>query len=238
VSGTSCGCAGEGWQCSRRGVAAARYRSRQWRAFSAAAAGVLVNVGAPNIVTSAHYLMFGFAVAAVLGVLPAVASIRTPAQKRPARAITDRKYTDDPRRATRQAHIGRSVNKGPVATTDLFICASRGRLRSRRAGVRPDRVPLARPARLGPPVGSAGLRPWRCRRRGTYCRVVKAAQPLPLQTPESPYSPERHNGSSLRSVPRALSRLGARGASRGVGSCRHQVPASGVPPGEPSQRFD
>ena len=49
-------------------------------AFSTAAAGVLVNLGAPNMVTSAHYLMFGFAVAAVLGVLPAVASMRTPAQ--------------------------------------------------------------------------------------------------------------------------------------------------------------
>jgi MFS family permease len=48
-------------------------------AFSAAAAGVLVNLGAPDLVTSAHYLMFGFAAAAVLGVLPAVASMRSPA---------------------------------------------------------------------------------------------------------------------------------------------------------------
>jgi MFS family permease len=45
-------------------------------AFSAAAAGVLVNLGAPDVVTSARYLMFGFAVAAVLGVLPAAAAMR------------------------------------------------------------------------------------------------------------------------------------------------------------------
>jgi MFS family permease len=46
-------------------------------AFSTAAAGVLVNLGAPDLVASAHYLMFGFAVAAVLGVFPAMASLRT-----------------------------------------------------------------------------------------------------------------------------------------------------------------
>ena len=45
-------------------------------AFSAAAAGVLVNLGAPNIVTSAHYLTIGFAVASALGVLPAIAATR------------------------------------------------------------------------------------------------------------------------------------------------------------------
>jgi MFS family permease len=47
-------------------------------AFSAAAAGVLVNLGAPDIVTSAHYLLIGFAIAAVLGVLPAMAAVRGP----------------------------------------------------------------------------------------------------------------------------------------------------------------
>jgi MFS family permease len=51
-------------------------------AFSAAAAGVLVNLGAPDTVLSANYLMFGFAVAAALGVLPAVAATR---RKRPHR---------------------------------------------------------------------------------------------------------------------------------------------------------
>jgi MFS family permease len=45
-------------------------------AFSAAAAGVLVNLGAPNTVTSAHYLMAGFALASALGVLPAAAATR------------------------------------------------------------------------------------------------------------------------------------------------------------------
>jgi hypothetical protein len=49
-------------------------------AFSAAAAGVLVNLGAPNIVTSAHNLIYGFAVAAVLGVLPAAVSVRSSAR--------------------------------------------------------------------------------------------------------------------------------------------------------------
>ncbi|MEV6908127.1 MFS transporter [Amycolatopsis sp. NPDC051071] len=46
-------------------------------AFSAATAGVLVNLGAPDTVASAHLLVFGFAVAAVLGVFPAMASVRT-----------------------------------------------------------------------------------------------------------------------------------------------------------------
>jgi MFS family permease len=41
-------------------------------AFSAAAAGVLVNLGVPDLVTSAHYLTFGFAAVAALGVLPAM----------------------------------------------------------------------------------------------------------------------------------------------------------------------
>ncbi|MET0236078.1 MAG: MFS transporter [Kibdelosporangium sp.] len=45
-------------------------------AFSAAAAGVLVNLGAPDVVASAHYLLFGFAIAAVLGVFPALAAMR------------------------------------------------------------------------------------------------------------------------------------------------------------------
>lgn len=45
-------------------------------AFSAAAAGVLVNLGAPGLLTSAHYLFFGFAVVAALGVLPARAAAR------------------------------------------------------------------------------------------------------------------------------------------------------------------
>ncbi|TWF74473.1 MFS transporter [Pseudonocardia hierapolitana] len=40
-------------------------------AFSAALAGVLVNLGAPSLVTSAHYLLFGFAAVVVLGVAPA-----------------------------------------------------------------------------------------------------------------------------------------------------------------------
>jgi MFS family permease len=40
-------------------------------AFSAALAGVLVNLGAPSMLTSAHYLLFGFALVAALGVLPA-----------------------------------------------------------------------------------------------------------------------------------------------------------------------
>jgi hypothetical protein len=35
-----------------------------------------VNLGAPNIVTSAHYLTIGFAVASALGVLPAIAATR------------------------------------------------------------------------------------------------------------------------------------------------------------------
>jgi MFS family permease len=47
-------------------------------AFSAAAAGVLVNLGAPDTVTSAHYLMTGFAIVVVLGVFPAVAAVRRP----------------------------------------------------------------------------------------------------------------------------------------------------------------
>jgi len=46
-------------------------------AFSTAAAGVLVNLGT-DIVASAHHLMFGFAVAVVLGVFPAMASMRRP----------------------------------------------------------------------------------------------------------------------------------------------------------------
>lgn len=45
-------------------------------AFSAAAAGVLVNLGAPDVVAAARYLMFGFAVAVVLGVVPAAAATR------------------------------------------------------------------------------------------------------------------------------------------------------------------
>jgi len=40
-------------------------------AFSAALAGVLVNLGGSNLLTSAHYLLFGFAAVVVLGVLPA-----------------------------------------------------------------------------------------------------------------------------------------------------------------------
>jgi MFS family permease len=52
-------------------------------AFSAAAAGVLVNLGAPDLVASAHYLLFGFAAAAVLGVLPAMASVRDRRARRP-----------------------------------------------------------------------------------------------------------------------------------------------------------
>lgn len=43
--------------------------------FSAAAAGVIVNLGA-DLVTSAHYLLFGFAAVTVLGVLPARAATR------------------------------------------------------------------------------------------------------------------------------------------------------------------
>ncbi|MGN9911246.1 MFS transporter [Phytohabitans sp. LJ34] len=49
-------------------------------AFSAALAGVLVNLGAPDLLTSAHYLLFGFAAVVALGVLPARAV------HRPARA--------------------------------------------------------------------------------------------------------------------------------------------------------
>jgi MFS family permease len=48
-------------------------------AFSAALAGVLVNLGSPSMVTSAHYLLFGFAIVAALGVLPA----RSVAARRP-----------------------------------------------------------------------------------------------------------------------------------------------------------
>jgi hypothetical protein len=40
-------------------------------AFSVALAGVLVNLGAPSLVTSAHYLLFGFAAVVLLGVVPA-----------------------------------------------------------------------------------------------------------------------------------------------------------------------
>ncbi|OLS99654.1 multidrug transporter [Pseudonocardia sp. CNS-004] len=40
-------------------------------AFSAAFAGVLVNLGAPALITSAHYLLFGFAVVVAIGVVPA-----------------------------------------------------------------------------------------------------------------------------------------------------------------------
>jgi MFS family permease len=52
-------------------------------AFSAAVAGVLVNLGAPDMVRSAHYLMFGFAAAVVLGVFPAAASTRRSARTGP-----------------------------------------------------------------------------------------------------------------------------------------------------------
>jgi hypothetical protein len=45
-------------------------------AFSAALAGVLVNLGSPSLVTSAHYLLFGFAIVAALGVIPARAAAR------------------------------------------------------------------------------------------------------------------------------------------------------------------
>jgi hypothetical protein len=45
-------------------------------AFSAATAGVLVNLGAPDIVASARYLTFGLAAVVLLGVLPARASVR------------------------------------------------------------------------------------------------------------------------------------------------------------------
>jgi MFS family permease len=45
-------------------------------AIGAASAGVLVNLGFPSTVTSAHYLMFGFAVLITLGVLPARAASR------------------------------------------------------------------------------------------------------------------------------------------------------------------
>ena len=40
-------------------------------AFGAAAAGLLVNLGAPVLVTSARYLLVGFAVISVVGVLTA-----------------------------------------------------------------------------------------------------------------------------------------------------------------------
>jgi hypothetical protein len=45
-------------------------------AFGAATAGVLVNLGAPHMVTSARYLAFGLAAVVLLGVLPARASTR------------------------------------------------------------------------------------------------------------------------------------------------------------------
>jgi MFS family permease len=51
-------------------------------AFSAAAAGVLVNLGIPNMVTSAQFLMFVFAVVAVLGVFPAAAATVTKTRPR------------------------------------------------------------------------------------------------------------------------------------------------------------
>ncbi|MGH3589024.1 MAG: hypothetical protein ACRDQ0_22170, partial [Pseudonocardia sp.] len=46
-------------------------------AFSTALAGVLVNLGTPDLVASAHYLMFGFAIVAVVGVLPARIAARS-----------------------------------------------------------------------------------------------------------------------------------------------------------------
>jgi MFS family permease len=45
-------------------------------AFSAALAGVLVNLGSPSLLTSAHYLLFGFAAVAFLGVFPAARAVR------------------------------------------------------------------------------------------------------------------------------------------------------------------
>jgi MFS family permease len=45
-------------------------------AFSAALAGVLVNLGEPSVLASARYLLVGFGLAAVLGVLPARAASR------------------------------------------------------------------------------------------------------------------------------------------------------------------
>jgi cyanate permease len=45
-------------------------------AFSAALAGVLVNLGEPSMMTSAHYLLISFAVVAAVGTLPARAACR------------------------------------------------------------------------------------------------------------------------------------------------------------------
>jgi hypothetical protein len=45
-------------------------------AFSAALAGVLVNLGRPALLTSAHYLLISFAVVAAVGLLPARAAGR------------------------------------------------------------------------------------------------------------------------------------------------------------------
>ena len=57
-------------------------------AFSAALAGVLVNLGAPSLVTSAHYLLFGFAAVAVLGVVPARLAARAVREPGPATSPT------------------------------------------------------------------------------------------------------------------------------------------------------
>jgi MFS family permease len=53
-------------------------------AFSAALAGVLVNLGAPSLVTSAHYLLFGFAAVVVIGVVPARLAARAVREGTPA----------------------------------------------------------------------------------------------------------------------------------------------------------
>jgi MFS family permease len=53
-------------------------------AFSAALAGVLVNLGQPSLLTSAHYLLITFAVVAAVGVLPAAGS--TPPRRDPGSA--------------------------------------------------------------------------------------------------------------------------------------------------------
>jgi MFS family permease len=58
-------------------------------AFSAALAGVLVNLGTPSLVTAAHYLLFGFAVIVAVGAVPArlaARSVREPVPAQPAAA--------------------------------------------------------------------------------------------------------------------------------------------------------
>jgi MFS family permease len=55
-------------------------------AFSAALAGVLVNLGAPSLVTSAQFLLFGFAGIVVLGVVPARLAARAVRSAAPPRS--------------------------------------------------------------------------------------------------------------------------------------------------------